>query len=537
MSGSFHSIFNLHHLRHLNLAGNNFNTTLLSYGFDRLPNLTHLNLSSSCFHGQIPVGISFLTRLVSLDLSNQDDCYWRNDYYYYGSSTLKLEKPNFKTLIKKLRFLRGLYLDGVNISFQSSEWCETTSLLLSKLQVLSLSNCGLKGPLCPSLSTLSSLSKLFLGWNPISYLPPNFMEISSRLVSLGLENCNLSGHFPTEILLLPKIQSIDISYNRHLMGQLPEFSTNNALRSLRLSFTNFSGELSESIGNLKFLTDLDLSECHFFGSIPSSIANLSNLVNLDLSDNNLSGSIPKPILQLPRLESLFIQGNSFSSMKLGMLVQIKNLRGLGLSNISMLTERDNKTLTFPQLETLILRSCNLTEFPGFIKTLDKLVDLDLSNNHIHGVVPNWLWKTTLSWVDLSFNSIEFLNQLPLLMQTSLSPKLRGLFLGSCNITAFPEFLRTLQHLVLLDLSNNKIRGAIPNWVWKPSLMGINLADNHLSSLDQLLTNHSLNTSSEGTLPSAICNLRQLSIFNASHNNLSGTIPNCLGNMSYLYFWT
>ncbi|KAL4310471.1 hypothetical protein GQ457_01G033500 [Hibiscus cannabinus] len=44
MSGSFHSIFNLHHLRHLNLAGNNFNTTLLSYGFDRLPNLTHLKL-------------------------------------------------------------------------------------------------------------------------------------------------------------------------------------------------------------------------------------------------------------------------------------------------------------------------------------------------------------------------------------------------------------------------------------------------------------------------------------------------------------
>ncbi|XP_039070982.1 receptor-like protein 6 [Hibiscus syriacus] len=84
LSWTFHSVFDLHHLQRLNLAGNKFNTTLLSYGFDELPNLTHLNLSSSCFHGQNPMEISYLTRLVSLDLSYQD-------------ATLRLEKPSFKT--------------------------------------------------------------------------------------------------------------------------------------------------------------------------------------------------------------------------------------------------------------------------------------------------------------------------------------------------------------------------------------------------------------------------------------------------------
>ncbi|MFQ6628025.1 hypothetical protein Gotur_007841, partial [Gossypium turneri] len=183
---------------------------------------------------------------------------------------LKLEKPNFKTLIKNLRFLTELYLDSVNISTQSAKWCETTSLLLSNLRVLSLSNCGLRGPLCSSLSRLSFLSKLILDGNPISYLPPNFLEISSRLVSLSLRDCNLNGHFPTGILSLPKIQSIDISGNDQLMGQLPEFPANNALQSLSLSYTNFSGKLPQSIGNLKFLTDLHLSGCNFFGPIPSS---------------------------------------------------------------------------------------------------------------------------------------------------------------------------------------------------------------------------------------------------------------------------
>ncbi|XP_040943961.1 receptor-like protein 7 [Gossypium hirsutum] len=593
LSGSFHPIFNLHRLQRLNLAGNNFNTILFSYGFDKLQNLTHLNLSSSCFHGQIPVEISFLKRLVSLDLSKQDSCCLRyykvlySGFYIYFplpyelQQPLKLENPTFKTLIKNLRFLTELYLDSVDISTQSAKWCETTSLVLSNLRVLSLSNCGLKGPLCSSLSRLSFLSELILDGNPISYLPPNFLEISSRLVSLSLRYCNLRGHFPTGILLSPKIQSIDISANDQLMGQLPEFPANNALLSLSLYDTNFSGKLPQSIGNLKFLTDLELYYCNFFGPIPSSIANLSHLVKLYLEGNKLSGSIhsslftlpslkildlgenqlvgkidefpnassssieilyignnyltgpiPKSILQLPKLELLHIRGNSFSCMKLDMFVQLNNLRTLLLDNISLLME-SNRSLTFPQLGSLMLRSCNLTEFPEFIKRQDKLVHLDLSNNHIHGVVPNWLWKSSLSSLDLSFNVIDFPKKLPLSDANFSFPVLRGLSLGSCNISAFPEFLKSQENLGYLGLSNNKISGAIPNWVWKKSLRYLYLANNHLSSLDQLLPNQS-STSSQTSLTRPICNLSQIKVFNASHNNLSGTIPNCLGKMNDLY---
>ncbi|KAK8308038.1 hypothetical protein V6Z12_D02G028700 [Gossypium hirsutum] len=586
LSGSFHPIFNLHRLQRLNLAGNNFNTTLFSYGFDKLQNLTHLNLSSSCFHGQIPMNISHLTRLVSLNLSYQDDCYWRNGYDY-NSATLKLENPNFKTLIKNLTFLTDLYLDGVDISTQSTKWCETTSLVLPNLHVLSLSSCGLKGPLCSSLSRLSFLSKLILDWNPISYLPPNFLVISSRLVSLSLRYCNLRGHFPTGILLLPKIQSIDISRNDQLKGQLPEFPAYNALLSLSLHVTNFSGKLPESIGNLMFLTNLELSYCNFFGPIPSSITNLSHLVNLYLGGNMLSGSIhsslftlpslktlslgenhlvgkidefpnasssliqelyignnyltgpiPKSILQLPRLEWLDIESNSFSSMKLDMFVQLENLKSLELSNVSLLIERDNRSLTFPQLERLSLWSCNLTEFPEFIKRQDKLVDLDLSNNHIHGFVPNWLWKSSLSWVDLSFNMIDFPKQLPLNDANFSFPMLKGLCLTSCNISAFPEFIKTQDKLVDLDLSSNHIHGVVPNWLWKSKFdaSSNNLSGpipNWLCNMSQLSGLDASYNNLSGPIPNWLCNMSQLLSFDVSYNNLSGPIPNCLGNMSAL----
>ncbi|MFQ6657199.1 hypothetical protein Gotur_026984, partial [Gossypium turneri] len=321
--------------------------------------------------------------------------------------------------------------------------------------------------------------------------------------------------------------------------------------SLSLSSTNFSGKLPESIGNLKFLTNFELYDCNFFGPIPSSIANLSHLVNLSLGWNNFSGSIhsslftlpslkilyleenqlvgkidefpnassssieildignnyltgpiPKSILQLSRLEGLYIKGNSFSSMKLDMF-------------------------------SLSLSSCNLTEFLEFIKRQDKLVDLDLSNNHIHGFVPNWLWKSGLSRLDLSFNMIDFPKQLPLNDANFSLPMLTVLDLRSCNISAFPEFLKSLENLEYLELSNNKISGAIPNWVWKKSLQCQYLTNNHLSSLDQVLPNQS-STSSQGSFTfDASYNMSQLDIFDVSYNNLSGPIPNCLGNMSAL----
>ncbi|TYH49864.1 hypothetical protein ES332_D10G165000v1 [Gossypium tomentosum] len=457
------------------LAGNNFNTTLFPYGFGKLPKFTHLNLSASCFHGQIPVGISHLTRLVSLDLSYQEDCYWRNDQndVSFDYPTLKLEKPNFKILIKKMRSLRELYFDVVNISSPSSEWCETTSLSLPKLSVLSMSN------------------------------------------------CDLSRHFPAEFFLLPKMQRIDISGNSRLMGQLPEFPINNSLEVLSLRYTNFSGKLSESISNLKLLRVLILSKLGLnfnssSGSIPASVANLSNLVELDLSHNNfngsippfhrsgvpnlasldlswnhLSGSIPSSLFTFSTLQTLSLGYNNFSDyqLKLDMFFQLNNFRLLDLSNMSF--------------------SCNLTEFPEFIKSQNKLTYLDISNNRIHGLVPNWLWKSTLEVLHLSSNAIDIPNQFPF---------------DDAN-SSFP-MLRCQESLIALDLSNNQISGAVPNWVWKKCLWFLYLSNNSLTSLDQFSSN-------QDSLQIPICNLSQLWVFNASFNKLSGSIPSCLGNINTL----
>lgn len=68
----------------------------------------YLNLSYAGFDGQIPMELSTLTQLVSLDLS----------YNYF----LKLESPDLKTLVGNLLNLGELYLDDVNLNLNGSEW-------------------------------------------------------------------------------------------------------------------------------------------------------------------------------------------------------------------------------------------------------------------------------------------------------------------------------------------------------------------------------------------------------------------------------
>ncbi|GLT58227.1 hypothetical protein SLA2020_311380 [Shorea laevis] len=67
------SFFHLFHLRHLNLAVNDFNYSKIPSVFANLTALTYLNLSNSFFSGQIPPKLSKFASLSTLDLSPSYD--------------------------------------------------------------------------------------------------------------------------------------------------------------------------------------------------------------------------------------------------------------------------------------------------------------------------------------------------------------------------------------------------------------------------------------------------------------------------------
>ncbi|KAJ6886684.1 receptor-like protein Cf-9 [Populus alba x Populus x berolinensis] len=182
--GTLHSnntLFSLHHLQKLDLSRNDFNRSVISSSFGQFLHLTHLNLNSSNFAGQVPPEISHLSRLVSLDLSS-------------NSEELMLEPISFNKLAHNLTQLRELYLGGVNMSLVVPRELPDNLFRRSNLQWLDLwSNEGLTGSF-PQYNLSDALSHLDLSYTRISiHLEPDSTSYLKSVKKMYLNGCNFVG--------------------------------------------------------------------------------------------------------------------------------------------------------------------------------------------------------------------------------------------------------------------------------------------------------------------------------------------------------
>ncbi|KAF3456981.1 hypothetical protein FNV43_RR01638 [Rhamnella rubrinervis] len=479
------SLFKLHQLQKINLAYNNFTFCHIPSEFGQLSRLTDLILYYSMFSGQIPSEISCLTNLVYLGLSS-----FKN---YDDTSFLYLKRVDLTSFIQNMTNLRRLYLRHVNLSSSVPE----------------------------SLTNLSSLTHLSLG------------------------GCGLYGKFPEELFQLPKLEFIQVPCNYLLNGFLPQFQNSSSLRQLNLAITNFSGKLPVSIGHLESLSAFVICQCNFVGPLPSSIWNLSNLSIVDLSFNHFnSHELPSTLGNhaKPNLVALWLRSAQFSGEIPSSIGNLTQLKHLDISYNSLSLPKVNTISELPKFQTLYLASCNLSEFPKFLKTQDQLEHLDLSNNRIEGQIPKWFWgiaNKKLDFLDLSGNKLQG--------SLSVPPLFTSFFdISENNLTGkiHPSF-RNWTNLKVLDMSENRFSGTIPQWLgnFGTSLEILNLHGNNIhGSLHQMLTKSSMlhlkkldlsHNQLRGKVPQFLRNCSKLQVLNLGHNQISDTFPFWLQSMPEL----
>ncbi|GLT83669.1 hypothetical protein SLE2022_019450 [Rubroshorea leprosula] len=540
------TLFFLRNLQSLNLALNDFRLSKIPSEISQFTRLKHLDISDSRFSGHVPGEIAHLPKLVSLNLSNYlyDDSLdliletttLRNlvhnlsevtelvlsgvnmtsvnpRFFMNLSSSLttlrlweSVLRGNFPNSIFRFPNLKRFSLGGkenLTIDLPSSNWSSPLQGLYLNVMV-----CGRRLP--ESIGDLKSLQFLRLDRNLEGSIPASIGNLS-QLTWLFLYHNNLKGQIPTSLANLAQVHSLYLD-NNQFFGPIPAFLGNlSQLTSLSLSYNSLSGQIPSTLGNLTQLSSLDLSSNLLNGTMPPWIFTLpflkylflshnqfqgqisqfqqKSLIQLDLSNNKLPGPIPSSIANLVNLSYLDLSSNHFSDLVVSdMFSGLQNLETIILSynNLSLRVNVD-PNFTLPKLTYVDLSSCNLSEFPNFLKHSNGLQSLLLSKNSINGNIPEWIWKKhDLKILDLSHNHLS--GKIPNCLPKSLS---------------------------VLNLQANYFDGNIPfGFPRSCGLQNLNLHGNHM----------------DGLLPRSLMNCSKLEVLDVGNNNIEDTFPHWLESL-------
>ncbi|CAL4992509.1 unnamed protein product [Urochloa decumbens] len=334
------------------------------------------------------------------------------------------------------------------------------------------------GQISPSLLALEHLRYLDLSWNsvegPDGHIP-DFLGCLMNLEYLDLSGIPFIGSVPSQLGNLSKLRYLDLSYMTDLEPQRDvSWLTRLALlENLNLKMVDLSEEAEWSlvVNMIPSLRVLDLSYCSLL-SVNQSLPyhNLTNLQQLDLSWNyfdhpiadgwywnitslkNLNlgstymyGQFPDALgdMLMAFLQILDVSGYAYTSKGI-MMPNLKNLCNLKVLNLgySLL----HGVATDELFENLPHCAPN------------KLQELYLSGNNVHGVVPIWIGQlTSLVVLDLSQNNLTG----PLPVTIGHLTSLTMLAFSRNRLTGHvPREIAVLTNLTNFDLSHNDLDGVI-----------------------------------------------------------------------------
>ena len=386
---------------------------------EELANLTELNVSS-CQLKEFPKGIFKLKRLTKISLDYNSIRTLPNEITSSNLTSLSIRSSRLKTLPNTFNNFKTLHVFQVG----RSNLQDFPHVLLD----------------VPGLTELSISIQ-----HPDLLRLPTCWEQLQHLKQLDCSSCsNLIG-----LKSLKKLANLRIWTKE---SKIPmEAVQSKFLKTLNISFQHYGMEKNTipNISNSALLIDLQI-RANKLTYLPDTLATLTKLEKLSVTNSNLKVYPDRMSTSLRKLRILNLADNSLSSLP--KVWCCKRLVDLDLAGATLENQTDFVT-QLNNLTRLNISKCRLTVFPTSLLHLNKLKDLDISDNYI-SELPADLSNLQLLSLTMADNSLA--ESWPLKSIEQLS-ELVSLDISGNELEDVPESVLSLKCLRSLNVSNNPIR--------------------------------------------------------------------------------
>lgn len=370
------------------------------------------------------------------------------EIYLHNNALYELSRGIFHNLEQLL------VLDLSSNQLSSNHVDDETFIGLIRLIVLNLSNNALTRIDEKTFKDLYFLQILELSNNSIGYIQENSFYPLYNLHTLNLAN--------------NRLHTIEAQLFNGLF----------VLSKLSLSNNLVANIHPQAFKNCSDLKELELNS-NAITEVPEALSELSFLKTLDLGENQISGFRNGSFKGLSQLTGLRLIENSIGNLTKGMFWDLPSLRILNLAK-NKIQQIERGTFEFNnELEAIRLDANFITDINGVFSTLQSLLWLNLSENHIawfdYAFVP-----LNLEWLDVRGNFIEKLDNYYRLQEAL---HIRTLDASYNRITEISP-LSIPNSVEIVFINNNLLTNVYPNTFHdKPNLARVDMYENHIAKLD------------------------------------------------------
>ncbi|XP_053569818.1 transforming growth factor beta activator LRRC32-like [Bombina bombina] len=388
--------------------------------------------------------------------------------------------------------------NSIDVSCQHLHIYTIPRNLTTGIKTLDLSHNFIQNLTIIPLSSLYTLLELNIGYNKVENIENKAFHNLSQLYSLNLIANILDKHYFAHKGIFGSLQTLKVLNlaNNNLNSEMVSCYLTNifSLEKLDLSGNTITSLPSKLFNEVLQLSELDLSNNNIMEIEKGTFDSLKELRVLNLALNSLHYICS---FNLPQLHFLNLSSNTmgfFFSNNSHELYQLRNLdlsfnnllhfpvlpkfhmiQYLNLSKNMMAAMTPSFNTTLDDLQDMSLYE-NIAQMDLYsavqetVSTLSKLIDLDLSNNHLTTFPLNFLSKLrTLQNLNMAHNCLEYITN-----TSSIAEPVYN------QVDPISEVAVKLNSLRALDLQGNYLR-SIPQWLFDimPVIANLNLKNNKI----------------------------------------------------------